>query len=70
MTVLLVAIWYICGLIGCGLAAYVDNQKGEDITLADLLLMLIFSGFGIFIMLIGVIYFFKKNPIVLIKGVK
>lgn len=64
-------IWYLIGLAGCILPTWLEVKKGEDFTLEDLILMVIFSVTGPIIAVVGIFYYFDKaEPHVLIKGKK
>lgn len=70
---ILMICWYSLGLLGCGLASYVDIKRGEDFTLSDLLISLFMSIFGFLVFACAVGHAIKYNPmkpIVLIKGKK
>lgn len=63
------ALWYICGIIGCVIGTRVDLYKGEDFTLGELALCSLGSLFGLIILIYAICYHFdQKGPIVLIKG--
>jgi hypothetical protein len=64
-------IWYLIGVAGCILPTWLELKQGQDFTLADLILMIIFSITGPVIAVVGVWYYFiKAEPHVLIKGKK
>ena len=67
-----IVIWYILGFIGCCLAAYTDNKRGENILLTDLFLAIIVSVLGIITLMLAVGHFSKYNltNVVLVKGKK
>lgn len=71
-----VFLWCLTGLIGCIFAGYTDLKRGGDVTVGDVILMIISSIAGLIIFFLALAYFFKYNKkcnpfnFVVIKGKK